>query len=108
MSKQAQLDRIVDAGQRLLEALYGSEDDDTLNDLRFLLFTKSLIKDNFNLAILPPTLEAVYQHCLRTYLHVVGSSDKSAGLGLANYQTWSGMVLNSKKNKNAILKGLKQ
>ncbi|GBL74028.1 hypothetical protein AVEN_230942-1 [Araneus ventricosus] len=90
MSKQAQLDRIVDAGQRLLVALYGGKDDDTLNSLRFQLFTNSLVKDNFNLASLLPTLEAVREHCLRTDLNVVGSSGESVELGLTKYQTWSG------------------
>ncbi|GBL85161.1 hypothetical protein AVEN_221367-1 [Araneus ventricosus] len=53
VSKQVQLDRIVDARQRLLVAPYGGKDDVTLNGLRFQVFTKSLVKANFNLASLP-------------------------------------------------------
>ncbi|GBN38750.1 hypothetical protein AVEN_125187-1 [Araneus ventricosus] len=66
MSKQARLHRIVDAGQRLLVPLHGGKDDYTLNGLRFQSFTKLFGKDNFNLDSLPPTLEAVFQHSLRT------------------------------------------
>ncbi|GBL57303.1 hypothetical protein AVEN_93310-1 [Araneus ventricosus] len=86
MSKQAHLDRIVDAGQRLLVALYGEKDDDALNDLWFQMFIKSLVKDNFNLVSLPPTLEAARQYCLRPIdSNVIGSSDESAELGLASH-----------------------
>ncbi|GBM80946.1 hypothetical protein AVEN_275445-1 [Araneus ventricosus] len=53
-SKHAQMDRIVDAGQRLLVVIHGFKDDGTLNDLGFQLFTKSLVKDNFNFASLTP------------------------------------------------------
>ncbi|GBN66090.1 hypothetical protein AVEN_80520-1 [Araneus ventricosus] len=82
MSKQAQPDRLVDAGQRLLVALYGGKDDDTLNGLIFQLFTKSLVKENFNLASLPPTLEALRKHCVSTYLRI---------------QMWLGQVMNPLK-----------
>ncbi|GBM90451.1 hypothetical protein AVEN_75831-1 [Araneus ventricosus] len=68
MSKLAQLYRIVDAEKRLLVGLYGSKVDDTLNVLRFQLFTQSPMKNNLNLTSLQLKLETVRQHCLRTYL----------------------------------------
>lgn len=52
------------------DELYGGKENETLNDLRFRLFEKSIIKSNFNLASLPPTFEALRQHCFRTYLQV--------------------------------------
>ena len=51
-------------------ALYGGKTGDTLNELRFHLFAKSLVKSNFNLASLPPTMEAARQHCFRVYMQV--------------------------------------
>ncbi|GBL74200.1 hypothetical protein AVEN_231076-1 [Araneus ventricosus] len=102
MSKQVQLDCIIDAEQRLLVALYGGKDDDTLNGLRFQLFTKSLVKVNFNLTSQPPTLEAVRQHCLRADSNVVGSSDESAELGLANCQTWSGSNCQYQRSSSTV------
>ena len=70
MRKDAHPDIIADAGQKFLVALYGGESDDTLNGLSFQLFAKSIVKTKFNLASLPPTLEAARQHCLRAYLQV--------------------------------------
>ncbi|GBM12521.1 hypothetical protein AVEN_188695-1 [Araneus ventricosus] len=64
---------------KTLVELYGVQDDDTLNGLRFQLFTKSLMTDNFNLASLPAMLEALRQHCLRTYLQI---------------QMWLGQMMN--------------
>ncbi|GBN09761.1 hypothetical protein AVEN_58661-1 [Araneus ventricosus] len=78
MSKQVQLDSIVDAGQRLLVALYGGKDGDTLNGLRFQMFTKSLVKE--------------FEFGFTTYSagSCTGSSDESPELRLVNYQTWFG------------------
>ncbi|GBN38244.1 hypothetical protein AVEN_261442-1 [Araneus ventricosus] len=59
---------IVDGGQGLLVELYVGKDDDTFNGLKFQLFTKWLVKANFNLASLPKTLEAVRQHSFTAYL----------------------------------------
>lgn len=47
-----------------LTTFYGSRAGNTLDKLRFDLFSK------FNLASLSPTSEAARQHCLRTYLQV--------------------------------------
>ncbi|GBL96754.1 hypothetical protein AVEN_111882-1 [Araneus ventricosus] len=70
MRKQPLLYRIVDTGQRLLVALYGGKDDNTLNSLKFQLFTKLFVKANFNLVSLPLTLEAARKHCFRAYLQI--------------------------------------
>lgn len=61
---------IAEAGLRFLTTLYGGRAGDTLDKLRFELFSRALVKSKFNLASLPPTSEAARQHCLRTYLQV--------------------------------------
>lgn len=66
----SQAESISEAGLRFLTMLYGGKAGDTLDKLRFDLFSKAFIKSKFNLASLPPTSEAAHQHCLRTYLQV--------------------------------------
>ncbi|GBN85832.1 hypothetical protein AVEN_247073-1 [Araneus ventricosus] len=60
-------DDIDEAGQKVLIALYGEKNS---NELRFKLFQKSLVKNNLNLAFLPPTTAAACEHSLRAYLQV--------------------------------------
>ncbi|GBN66393.1 hypothetical protein AVEN_231623-1 [Araneus ventricosus] len=104
MSKQAQLDRKAEAGQTLLVELYVGRDYDTLNGLRFQLFIKSLMKDNFNFSSLSPTLESVREHCLRTYLQIQMWLCQLINplMGLANYQTWSGSNYLHQRSSNTV------
>ncbi|GBM65354.1 hypothetical protein AVEN_268984-1 [Araneus ventricosus] len=104
ISKQAQLDRIVDAGQRLLVTLFEGKDDDTLNCLRFQLLTKSLVKDisiwlhSFNAGICTP---ALLKNIL-TDSNLVESSDESAELELVNYQTWSDSNYHHQRSSSTV------
>lgn len=52
--------------------LYGAKnnDDSSFVDFRYRCFTKSTLKSTFNLSTLPPTIEAINEHSLRTYLQV--------------------------------------
>ncbi|GBO23878.1 hypothetical protein AVEN_84705-1 [Araneus ventricosus] len=65
--KNACPDDIDEAGQKVLIALYGGKNS---KELRFKFFQKSLVKNNFNLASLPPTIAAAREHSLRAYLQV--------------------------------------
>ncbi|GBL96092.1 hypothetical protein AVEN_104328-1 [Araneus ventricosus] len=58
-------DDIDEAGQKVLIALYGGKNS---KKLRFKLIQKSLVKNNFNLASLPPTTAAAREHspCIPT------------------------------------------
>ncbi|GBN56020.1 hypothetical protein AVEN_51096-1 [Araneus ventricosus] len=87
MSKLAQLYRIVDAEKRLLVGLYGGKVDDTLDVLRFQLFTKSPMKNNLNLISLLLKLVAARQHCLRTYLLVLMWLDQVLNPLIWSWQT---------------------
>ncbi|KAJ8954640.1 hypothetical protein NQ314_007039 [Rhamnusium bicolor] len=59
------------AGQLVVARLYDNNTTgNTLNELRFQLFAKSLSKHRFNLASLPPTESAARGHSLRTYHQV--------------------------------------
>ncbi|GBN26511.1 hypothetical protein AVEN_128903-1 [Araneus ventricosus] len=60
-------DDIDESGQKVLIALYGGKNS---KELRFKLFQKSLVKNNFNLASLPPTTAAAREHSLCAYLQV--------------------------------------
>ncbi|GBM95962.1 hypothetical protein AVEN_146469-1 [Araneus ventricosus] len=64
-------DDIDEAGQKVLIALYGGKNrEETFDYLRFKLFQKSLVKNNFNLASFPPITAAAREPFLRVYLHV--------------------------------------
>lgn len=68
---EADVDALAAAGEAFLLALYGgSSTKDTLDSLRYKNFVKSVSKNKFNLASLPPTRDAARQHCLRTYHQV--------------------------------------
>ncbi|GBM52384.1 hypothetical protein AVEN_100966-1 [Araneus ventricosus] len=60
-------DDIDEAGQKVFIALRGEKNS---KELRFKLFQKSLVKNDFNLASLPPTTAAAREHSLRAYLQV--------------------------------------
>ncbi|GBM50757.1 hypothetical protein AVEN_144176-1 [Araneus ventricosus] len=60
-------DDIDEAGQNVLIALYEGKNS---KELRFKLLQKSLVKNNFNLASLPPTTAAALENFLRAYLQV--------------------------------------
>lgn len=78
--QDADLEKVASAGERFLIHLYGGDaSKDTLHTLRYLRFTRSIIKIKFNLASLPPTKEAAREHSLRTYHQV---------------QAWSGIEKN--------------
>ncbi|GBN47850.1 hypothetical protein AVEN_50309-1 [Araneus ventricosus] len=60
---------IVEAGQKVLIALYGRKKSEEIRDsLIFKLFQKSLVKNNFILVFLPPTTAVAREHSLRAYL----------------------------------------
>ena len=62
---------LASAGERFLIALFGGgQDVKSLDILRFNCFSKSVNKNKFNLAALPPTSTAAEQHIYRTYLQV--------------------------------------
>ncbi|GBN68447.1 hypothetical protein AVEN_157710-1 [Araneus ventricosus] len=64
-------DDIDEAEQKVLIALYGrKKSEETRDSLIFKLFQKSLVKNNFILAFLPPTTAAAREHSLRAYLQV--------------------------------------
>ncbi|CAG9814961.1 unnamed protein product [Phaedon cochleariae] len=59
------------AGEKFLVALYGGNiDTDTVDDLRYRIFSNSVAKSRFHLARLPPTRDAARYHSFRTYLQV--------------------------------------
>ncbi|KAG5898818.1 hypothetical protein JTB14_018778 [Gonioctena quinquepunctata] len=62
---------LAQAGECFLIALFGGDENvKTLDHLRFKNFTKSLTRNKFNFATLPPTSAAAEQHIYRTYLQV--------------------------------------
>ncbi|KAG5868739.1 hypothetical protein JTB14_012075 [Gonioctena quinquepunctata] len=62
---------LAQAGECFLIALFGGDENvQTLDHLRFKNFTKSLTRNKFNFATLPPTSAAAEQHIYRTYLQV--------------------------------------
>lgn len=62
---------LATAGERFLIALFGGgQDVKSLGDLRYKCFAKSVNKNKFNLATLPPTSAATEEHIFRTYLQV--------------------------------------
>ncbi|KAF2881578.1 hypothetical protein ILUMI_24598 [Ignelater luminosus] len=69
INPDAQKQEIAEAGQKVLVALYGGGKE-SLDAMGYRLFTKSVIKTNFNLAPRPPTHDAGYYHYLSTYLQV--------------------------------------
>ncbi|GBO22856.1 hypothetical protein AVEN_178607-1, partial [Araneus ventricosus] len=59
----------IDEAGKVLIALYGrKKSEETRDSLRFKLFQKSLVKNNFHLAFLLPTSAAAREHSLRAYL----------------------------------------
>ncbi|CAG9764574.1 unnamed protein product [Ceutorhynchus assimilis] len=60
------------AGEQVIAALYAGSlfRSSSLNEIRFKLFTKSLVQNNFNLATLPATEEAARLHSMRAFLQV--------------------------------------
>ncbi|GBM38763.1 hypothetical protein AVEN_210502-1 [Araneus ventricosus] len=63
---------IAQAGERFLLELYGysdvkSKESMSLNDYRYICFTKSAYKSKFNMASLPPIEAEARQHSFRTY-----------------------------------------
>ncbi|GBN98989.1 hypothetical protein AVEN_260315-1 [Araneus ventricosus] len=66
---------IDEAGQKVLIDLYERKKSEEARDsLIFKLFQKSLVKNNFILVFLPPTIAAAREHSLRTYLEVKNRS----------------------------------
>ncbi|CAG9770015.1 unnamed protein product [Ceutorhynchus assimilis] len=59
-------------GEQVIAALYAGSllRSSSLNEIRFKLFTKSLVQNNFNLATLPATEEAARLHSMRAFLQV--------------------------------------
>ena len=72
--------KIVEAGRKFVLQLYGSKTDQSLTQLRYQIFAKSLSKINFNLASLPPTEAALQFHSFRAYHQI---------------QKWMGIELNA-------------
>lgn len=69
--ENANSEDIICAGEEFLVALYRINNDDvTLNALRYQHFIKSIVKNKFTLASLPPTSDAARYHSLRTYHQV--------------------------------------
>ncbi|CAG9769699.1 unnamed protein product [Ceutorhynchus assimilis] len=68
----ATADEIGAAGEQVIAALYAGSllRSSSLNEIRFKLFTKSLVQNNFNLATLPATEEAARLHSMRAFLQV--------------------------------------
>lgn len=62
--------KIAEAGRSFIFRLYGNRECESLGDLRYQCFAKSLSKSTFTLASLPPTDAAARFHSLRTYLQV--------------------------------------
>lgn len=90
----ANSDEIDKAGQLVLARLYDNKTTgNTLNELRFQLFAKSLSKHRFNLASLPPTESAAREHSLRAYHQIqtwYGNYTIPPGLGLETFSLWFG------------------
>lgn len=62
--------QVAEAGIHIIKTLYTGGSSKSLNQVRFDLFQRSLSKNNFNLASLPPTEAAARQHSFRAYLQV--------------------------------------
>ncbi|GBO03560.1 hypothetical protein AVEN_222071-1 [Araneus ventricosus] len=59
------------SGEKIIAALYGSSlKSSSLNEIRFTIFTKSLIQNNFNLATPPPIEEDARLHSWKAFLQV--------------------------------------
>lgn len=67
LDRKSDPDSIDAAGENVLVALYGGQNEDSLNKLRYDGFSRSITKSKFNLASLPPTKAAARQHSLRTF-----------------------------------------
>nr|GBL72739.1 hypothetical protein AVEN_8336-1 [Araneus ventricosus]GBL72838.1 hypothetical protein AVEN_72656-1 [Araneus ventricosus] len=62
---------VGDGGEKIIAALHGSFlQSSSLNEIRFTIFTKSLLQSNFNLTTFPPTEETARLHSRRTFLQV--------------------------------------
>ncbi|KYM97251.1 hypothetical protein ALC62_12065 [Cyphomyrmex costatus] len=71
--KQRTVDKgvLTSAGERFTIALYnGSKEEQSIDSLRYKQFSKSAMKNKFNLSTLPPTIHAIRQHTFRTYHQV--------------------------------------
>lgn len=66
----ASKETISSAGERIMASLYTNSMTKSLAELRYELFARSVTKNKFNLACLPPTSGACEQHSLRTYCQV--------------------------------------
>ena len=71
-SGSASAEEIASAGEKFLARLYSSSTsgEESPNQMRYTIFSKSLSKLGFELASLPPTKSAAHQHSLRTYHQV--------------------------------------
>ena len=54
------------AGEKVMVALYGSKENDSLKELRYSRLIGLITKSKFNLASLPPTKIAALQHSLQS------------------------------------------
>ena len=66
----AEPEKLAEAGKAFILQLYGNNECESLQDLRYQCFAKSLNKSRFDLASLPPTDAAARFHSLRTYHQV--------------------------------------
>lgn len=67
MCRHSNIPSIGAAGEKVLVALYGGKENDSLDSLRYSAFSRSVTKSKFNLASLPPTRAAALQHSLRAF-----------------------------------------
>lgn len=98
-------EQLFDVGEKFILALYGMSKYSTLNEARYFRFLsltrKSLLKSNFNLARLPPTSDAAYQHILRVYFQTqtwLGNKLLPTNWG------WKAVYIEEKKDKKRVLK----
>ena len=78
MDPNAEPLEIEKAGEKMLIALYKGNDAQSLDELRYIAYGRSMTKSKFNLACLPPTTAAAREHSFRTFHQV---------------QTWMGYVM---------------
>ena len=78
MDPNAEPLEIEKAGEKMLVALYKGNDVQSLDELRYIAYGRSMTKSKFNLACLPPTTAAAREHSFRTFHQV---------------QTWMGYVM---------------
>lgn len=74
---------------QILIALYGGTPGQSLHELRYDCFARSMTKSKFNLASLPPTKAAARQHSFRSYHQVqqwLDNKKNTRAVGLADYQ----------------------